>query len=76
MANKKFFIKVGDTVKVISGSYKNQVGTVLKIYKKTGKIIVENINIRYKHIKPKNKNELGQIKQIEMPIHHSNVKLN
>lgn len=76
MANKKFFIKVGDQVKIISGSYKNQVGTVLKIYKKTGKIIVENINIHYKHIKSKTKNESGQIKQIETPIHHSNVKIN
>ena len=42
----------------------------------TGKILVKGINYKFKHIKPNTDNEVGEIKQIEAPIHHSNVKLN
>ena len=68
-------VKIGDTVKIISGFDKNKTGEVLKLYKKTGKIIVKGINFKYKHIKPNTENEVGEIKQFEAPIHHSNVKL-
>ena len=77
MANKiKMHVKIGDNVKIISGFDKNKTGEVLKIYRNTGKIIVKGINFKYKHIKPNTENEVGEIKQIEAPIHHSNVKLN
>ena len=69
-------IKVGDTVKVISGFDKNKVGQVIKTYRHTGKILVKGINYKFKHVKPNTDNEVGEIKQIEAPIHHSNVKLN
>ena len=68
-------VKIGDTVKIISGFDKNKTGEVLKLYKKTGKIIVKGINFKYKHIKPNTESEVGEIKQFEAPIHHSNVKL-
>lgn len=73
---QKLSIKIGDQVKIISGSYKNQIGEVLKINKKTGKIIVKGINFKFKHLKPKTRKEVGQIIQFEAPIHHSNVKVN
>jgi len=77
MANKqKLHVKVGDQVVIISGSYKNQTGEVLKVNKQTGKIIVQGINFKFKHVKPNSINEIGEIKQMEAPIHHSNVKLN
>jgi large subunit ribosomal protein L24 len=69
-------IKIGDPVVVISGFYKNETGKVLKINKNTGKIIVQGINFKFKHIKPNTVNEIGEIKQMEAPIHHSNVKIN
>ena len=68
-------VKAGDNVQIISGFDKNKTGEVLKLYKKTGKIIVKGINFKYKHIKPNTENEVGEIKQFEAPIHHSNVKL-
>jgi large subunit ribosomal protein L24 len=77
MSNKqKLPIKIGDTVTVISGFHKNETGEVSQINRKTGKIIVKGINFKFKHIKPKTENEIGEIKQFEAPIHHSNVKLN
>ena len=77
MAKKpKMHIKIGDTVTIISGFHKNESGEVIKINRKTGKIIVQGINFKFKHIKPNTENEIGEIKQFEAPIHHSNVKLN
>ena len=73
---QKIHIKLGDNVKVISGFDKNKTGEVIKIYPTTGKILVKGINFKFKHIKPNTDNEVGEIKQIEAPIHHSNVKLN
>ena len=76
LKNQKLNIKVGDIIKVISGSDRNKIGKILKIYSKTGKILVEGVNFKFKHLKPNNENEVGEIKQFEVPIHHSNVKLN
>ena len=77
MPNKqKMPIKVGDIVIIISGFHKNETGEIIKINKKTGKVLVKGINFKFKHIKPNTENEIGEIKQFEAPIHHSNVKLN
>ena len=73
---QKIHVNVGDSVKVITGSDKNKTGKVLKISPRNGKILVNGINLKFKHLKPNKENEIGEIKQIEAPIHHSNVKLN
>jgi len=73
--NKNVHVKVGDTVKVISGFNKNKIGKITKIYKNNGTILVKDINFKFKHIKPNTENDVGEIKQFEAPIHHSNVKL-
>jgi large subunit ribosomal protein L24 len=73
---EKLHVKIGDTVTVISGFHKNETGEVIKINPKNGKIIVKGINFKFKHVKPNTENEIGEIKQFEAPIHHSNVKLN
>jgi len=74
--NSKLHLQVGDTVKIIAGSYKTKTGKIIKVNKKTGKVIIKGINLKFKHIKPNNENDIGEIKQFEAPIHHSNVKLN
>lgn len=73
---KKLNLKIGDTVKVISGFEKDEIGEVQQIDKKTGRIIVSGINLKFKHFKPTAENKIGEIKKIEGPIHHSNVRLN
>ena len=73
--DKKIHVKIGDNVKIISGFDKNKTGQVSKIYRNTGKILVKGINFKFKHIKPNTENDVGEIKQFEAPIHHSNVKL-
>jgi|TARA_B110000240_G_scaffold131930_1_gene146456 large subunit ribosomal protein L24 len=75
MKQQKMHVGIGDTVTIISGFHKNETGEVISINKKTGKIIVKGVNFKFKHIKPRSENEVGEIKQFEAPIHHSNVKL-
>ena len=76
MAKKqKMHVKIGNQVTIISGFHKNETGEVIRVNKNTGKIIVKGVNFKFKHIKPRTENEVGEIKQFEAPIHHSNVKL-
>lgn len=73
---QKIHVKVGDIVIIISGFHKNETGEITKINKQTGKVLVKGINFKFKHVKPNTENEIGEIKQFEAPIHHSNVRLN
>jgi large subunit ribosomal protein L24 len=73
---QKIHVKVGDTVRIISGFSKNETGEVIKINREAGTLLVKGINFKFKHVKPNTENEIGEIKQFETPIHHSNVKIN
>ena len=73
--NKKFKIKKGDLVKVISGEQKGSDGSVIKIIKGTNKLLIEGINIVKKHKKPDSNNPQGGIVEKEAPIDISNVSL-
>ena len=61
-------LKKGDTVVVISGSWKNKQGTVLKVLPKTGKVVVEGVNIVSRHTRPSQANQDGGIIKKEAPI--------
>nr|YP_010155989.1 50S ribosomal protein L24 [Cumathamnion serrulatum]QQY85395.1 50S ribosomal protein L24 [Cumathamnion serrulatum] len=64
---------IGEKIKVISGKHKGKIGKVKKILSKQNSLIVENINFKTKHIKPKQNDEKGQIIKIEASIHSSNT---
>ena len=72
---KKIKIKKGDNIKIICGEHKGSEGKVVKILKEKNKLIVEGINIVKKHLKPNSQNPKGGIKEVESPIHISNVTL-
>jgi large subunit ribosomal protein L24 len=69
------FIKKGDTVKVITGEYKDKTGKVLKALAKKDRVVVEGINIISRHTRPSNAYPDGGIIKKEAPIHISNVQL-
>ncbi|KAG9160003.1 hypothetical protein Leryth_005743 [Lithospermum erythrorhizon] len=71
----KMHVKLGDTVKVISGRDKGKVGEVTEIFKHNSTIIVKEVNLKTKHVKSKEEGESGQIVKIEARIHSSNVML-
>jgi large subunit ribosomal protein L24 len=67
-------LRTGDSVVVRTGDDKGTVGKILKLNKKKGQIVVEGVNVRTKHVKPRKEGESGQLLKQEMPIHISNVK--
>lgn len=69
----KMHVKKGDTVQVITGRDKGKVGEILRAIPKTSQVIVKGVNIRTKHMKPRQEGESGQIVTFEAPIHSSNV---
>ena len=68
-------IRKGDVVKIISGSYKDKQGRVLKIINSRNRLIVEGINMLKKHMRPDQENPQGSIVEKEGSIHISNVQL-
>ncbi len=68
-------IKKNDIVLVISGKDRAKKGKVLEVFLKQKRIIIEGINLRKKHVKPRKTGEKGQIVEMPAPIHISNVKL-
>ena len=68
-------LRVNDQVTVISGDGKGKVGKLLVVDVKKGKVIVEGVNIKTKHVKPMKEGESGSLLKKEAPIHISNVKL-
>jgi large subunit ribosomal protein L24 len=62
-----------DTVKILTGKYKNKTGKVLKVFPKDDRVIVEGVNIIKRHTKPSQKNQQGGIVEKESTIRASNV---
>ncbi|MFH1643110.1 MAG: 50S ribosomal protein L24 [Patescibacteria group bacterium] len=68
-------IKKNDTVLIISGKYSKKTGKVLRVFPKEEKVLVEGINLKKKHQKPKRSGDKGEIITIPAPMQVSNVKL-
>ncbi|MCR9248062.1 MAG: 50S ribosomal protein L24 [bacterium] len=73
---QKLHVKKGDKVVVISGQYKSdEPREILKADARTGKIIVEGVNLRWKHQARSQQNPKGGRVQVEIPIPASKVLL-
>jgi large subunit ribosomal protein L24 len=70
---QKLHVKVGDTVKVISGEANGQEGNVLSIDRNKNRATVEGVNLMKKHQKPSASNPEGGIVETEAGIHISNL---
>lgn len=68
-------IRRNDTVQVVTGVYKATRGRVLKAMPSQQKVIVEGVNLHWKHVRPSQRNPRGGRLQLESPIHVSNVML-
>jgi len=68
-------IKKGDTVEVLTGEDKGKRGRVLSVDHENNKVLVENVNRVYKHLKPSQRNRQGGRLSKEMPIAASNLAL-
>lgn len=70
----KMTIKKGDTVEIIAGDDKGTKATVLAVFPKKNKVIVEGCKIAKKAVKPSENNTKGGHINKEMPIDISNVR--
>jgi large subunit ribosomal protein L24 len=64
----------GDKVKVLIGKDKGREGEVVKSFPKKSSVVVQNLNMFKKHIKP-SQNHAGSIIEKERPLHISKVAL-
>tara|TARA_B100001109_G_C18734408_1_gene413562 strand:- start:35 stop:346 length:312 start_codon:yes stop_codon:yes gene_type:complete len=69
---KKFKLKKGDEVIVLTGKDKGKKGKIIKMIPDKNKAIVSEVNKYKKNQKPDN-NQAGGIIEKEMPIHISNL---
>lgn len=65
----------GDTVRVMRGDDKGKEGTVLRVFTKKNRIVVQGVNIVKKHRRARTAEEQGGILEVEAPIAASNVML-
>lgn len=68
-------IKKGDKVKVLAGKNRGKIGKVLEVKPKEGKIVVEGVNLLWRHLRPKRSGEKGQRLQFPAPMPISRVAL-
>lgn len=70
--SKKFKIKKGDKVMVITGRDKGKKGEVLRVVRSDDRVVVQGVNIVKRHQRPTASTPGGIVEQ-EAPLHISNV---
>lgn len=75
MASGKLHIRKGDRVLLLSGKDKGKKGKVVSTLPDKNRVLVEGMNIIKKHAKPTQKVQQGGIREMEAPLHASNVML-
>lgn len=71
----KFKIRKGDMVQVQAGKDKGKRGKVLRLLSSAGRLVVEGVNMRVKHVKARRQGEKGQSVQVPTSLHISNAQL-
>ena len=71
----KMHVSKGDTVRVMRGDDKGKEGKILRLYPKTGRVLVEGINIVKKHRKARTADDQSGIIEAPAPVHSSNLML-
>lgn len=66
-------VRKGDTVMVTSGSFKGQIGEIVRVITKSDQVVVKGVNLHTKHVKPTRIAPQGGIITKEMPLHISKV---
>lgn len=74
-ARGKVHVTAGDTVRVMRGDDKGKEGKVIRVYRKTGRVTIEGVNIVKRHRRARNADEQSGIVDFPAPVHASNVML-
>jgi large subunit ribosomal protein L24 len=68
-------VKKGDNVLIIAGKDKGRTAKIIRSFPRDLKVLVEGINLKKKHVRPKKEGEKGQVVDIPAPLDISNVKI-
>jgi large subunit ribosomal protein L24 len=69
------YLKRNDLVMVISGIHRGKQGRVLRVLKDSDQVIVQGVNLRFKHLRRSQKNPQGGRVQKEAPLPAGKVQL-
>jgi large subunit ribosomal protein L24 len=72
---QKLHVTKGDTVQMISGDDKGRRGRVLQVLPKSGRVIIEGINLVKRHRRATTAGTESGIITMAAPVHHSKVML-
>ena len=68
-------IRKDDMVEILSGNDRGKRGRVLKMIPKKDRVLVQGINLRWKHMRKSQQSPQGGRIKKEIPVHISNVML-
>ena len=68
-------VKKGDLVLITAGKDKGRTGKIVKALPKDLKVLVEGINLKKKHVRPRREGEKGQVVEIPAALNVSNIKM-
>ena len=68
-------IKKNDNVIVIAGKNRLKQGKVLRVLRATDQLLVEGVNLKKKHQRPRKAGDKGQMIDVPHPVHRSNALL-
>lgn len=71
----KFKIRKDDTVEIIAGKDKGKRGSVVRVIRDKGRVIVGGANLVKKAMKKRSQQDQGGIAEIEAPLNISNVMI-
>ena len=74
MNQTKTHVKKGDLVKIIAGAQKGIQGVITSVNRKSNRVAVEGVSKINRTIKPTQEKAEGGFKEIDRPIHISNVQ--
>lgn len=74
MSKIKTHVNKGDTAEVISGVHKGKKGTVISVNVKKQQVLLDDVRLVMKAVKPTQENQSGGIIEQNAPIALSNVK--
>lgn len=68
-------IRKGDMVEILAGNDRGKRGRVLRVIPDKSRVVVQGVNLRWKHMRKSQQMPQGGRMRREMPLHVSNVML-
>lgn len=68
-------VKKGDTVKILSGKDRGKRSTVLKVFPQEHQLLVEGVNVKKKHQRPRRADRKGEVILVPAPMAASGAQV-